>query len=819
MLLLFSVCLLLEGGGMSSSSEPPPPLASSSYMTNHYHHLQLEEALEQCPGGEDHVVKCGSVAVNEARDAAANNRTCGVRSTVRLDAALGIFLGTGAFAALIATIFQAVRHYVYHDASNLDTAFDAGGKVSIGLTATTIVSQWTWTGTLLQSSTVASKFGISGPYWYAAGASIQIIIFAILSIMLKTKAPGAKTFLQVMKARYGKTTHIVFCMFAFFTNLIVTLSLLLGGVAVLTSLVDGLSPELACMILALVIGCYTLIGGLGATFYVSYFNTTLIFILILILVAEVFYNPYKNPDNPFGSSAALYDFLNCTRAPEERGNRQHSYATFYSQGGLMFGIVNIVGNFGAVFCDQAYWQSSVAAKPVQGVWGFISGGLTWFAIPFTLATTMGLAYLGLSSAQGGPLLTDTDIARGLSAPVVAQQLLGITGEFLMLLLVLMAVMSTGSAEVIAVASILVYDIYQSYIFPFRRPPTKPGCCILCEKPLRELGNKRERDGTICGCPSIVKCEGCKLDSITRHTTTHTAMKPANKCGVHGEYLTYQSQLSSYKNWCLVVITLLTIPLTLFGWAVDLNLSWTYLFTGVLISSAVVPIALSITWARPTGKCLVVATVGGTVVAIVAWLGSASRYEGGLAADSFVKNTGELVPMLVGNVVAICVGAVVSIVLTLWTTRSLTKEEAAGVWELTRDIDNPLHPWVEVYKEDLDLSVGDSYHDRPSMSVMMEKFRPAKLTAYIAAGLVALLFIIIWPASMLATEVLDVTSLGSGRGSAGPGPSWRRGSSSWCRWSRRCWPSGTRWGRTRGGGRAARAGRRRTTRALSRTGSG
>ena len=46
---------------------------------------------------------------------------------------------------------------MYHDADNLDTAFDAGGKVSIGLTATTIVSQWTWSATLLQSSTVASK--------------------------------------------------------------------------------------------------------------------------------------------------------------------------------------------------------------------------------------------------------------------------------------------------------------------------------------------------------------------------------------------------------------------------------------------------------------------------------------------------------------------------------------------------------------------------------------------------------------------------------------------------------------------------------------
>ena len=49
---------------------------------------------------------------------------------------------------------------------------------------------------------------------------------------------------------------------------------------------------------------------------------------------------------------------------------------------------------------------------VQGVWGFIFGGLTWFAIPFTLATTMGLAYLGLSSAQGFPMLSDQDVTKG-----------------------------------------------------------------------------------------------------------------------------------------------------------------------------------------------------------------------------------------------------------------------------------------------------------------------------------------------------------------------------------------------------------------------
>merc|ERR1719305_1084314 len=146
---------------------------------------------------------CSERVLASRRAAVANGKkvSVGVEPTVGLGAATTIVLGVGIFAVVIAQAFQMVRKHVYHDADNLDTAFDAGGKVSIGLTATTIVSQWTWSATLLQSSTVASKNGISGPYWYAGGATIQIIIFSILSIMLKTRAPGAKTFLQISSHR------------------------------------------------------------------------------------------------------------------------------------------------------------------------------------------------------------------------------------------------------------------------------------------------------------------------------------------------------------------------------------------------------------------------------------------------------------------------------------------------------------------------------------------------------------------------------------------------------------------------------------------
>lgn len=50
----------------------------------------------------------------------------------------------------------------------------AGRSVKSGLVAAAVVSSWTWAATLLQSSAVAYKYGVSGPFYYASGmASIM----------------------------------------------------------------------------------------------------------------------------------------------------------------------------------------------------------------------------------------------------------------------------------------------------------------------------------------------------------------------------------------------------------------------------------------------------------------------------------------------------------------------------------------------------------------------------------------------------------------------------------------------------------------------
>ena len=141
----------------------------------------------------------------------------------------------------------------------------------------------------------------------------------------------------------------------------------------------------------------------------SYFNCLVIFGLIVVFMVEIFYNPFNNEKNPFGSASSIYEFVSCWEGPEDNYGR--SWLSFYSSGGLVFGLVNIVGNFGAVFADQSYWQTAVATKPAKAVVGFLAGGLTWFAVPFGLATTMSLAYHGLSSSQGSDILTKAEISR------------------------------------------------------------------------------------------------------------------------------------------------------------------------------------------------------------------------------------------------------------------------------------------------------------------------------------------------------------------------------------------------------------------------
>ncbi|CAN6486959.1 unnamed protein product [Victoria cruziana] len=381
-----------------------------------------------------------------------------------------VILGFGAFFAVFTSFLVWLeRRYVgsRHTSEWFNTA---GRNVKTGLIASVIVSQWTWAATILQSSNVAWEYGVSGPFWYASGATIQVLLFGVMAIEVKRKAPHAHTVCEIVRARWGTSAHIVFLAFCFLTNIIVTAMLLLGGSAVVNAL-TGVNIYAASFLIPLGVIVYTLAGGLKATFLASYIHSVIVHVVLVIFVFLVY-----TISSHLGSPKSIYDHILAVSSKSRicsepishsgqacgpvSGNYKGSYLTMLSSGGLVFGIINIVGNFGTVFVDNGYWVSAIAARPSSTHKGYLLGGLIWFAVPFSLATSLGLGALALDLP-----ITAAEAGHGLVPPATAVALMGKAGSVLLLTMLFMAVTSAGSAELIAVSSLCTYDIYRTYINP------------------------------------------------------------------------------------------------------------------------------------------------------------------------------------------------------------------------------------------------------------------------------------------------------------------------------------------------------------------
>jgi Na+/proline symporter len=184
-------------------------------------------------------------------------------------------------------------------------------------------------------------------------------------------APSSHTVAEIVNARWGRTAHLTFLFFCFCANIIVTSMLLLGGAATVEAL-TGMDYRLASFLIPWGIILYTASGGLQATFLASYLHTMIIFAVLISMVFLVYVKEY--------SSDIIYDFLKATVerdtafcedyffdatknetffAPGKyacgpvSGNKDGSFLTMLSSDGLMFGLINIVGNSFYYCCKYA----------------------------------------------------------------------------------------------------------------------------------------------------------------------------------------------------------------------------------------------------------------------------------------------------------------------------------------------------------------------------------------------------------------------------------------------------------------------------------
>jgi len=183
----------------------------------------------------------------------------------------------------------------------------------------------------------------------------------------------------------------------------------------------------ACFLLPVGVVLYTMVGGLKATFLTDFTHTFIILVIIIIFSFTV----YTTSDK-LGSPKAMFNLLlEAAKKHPVSGNAGGSYLTVRSHDGIIFFVINIVCNFGTVFCDAGYSQKAIAANGASPLSGYLVGGLSWFAIPGYALLRWVLRPLHLRRIPAfrtyPDRMSEPDISAGLVLPYAAITLLGTKG--------------------------------------------------------------------------------------------------------------------------------------------------------------------------------------------------------------------------------------------------------------------------------------------------------------------------------------------------------------------------------------------------------
>lgn len=345
--------------------------------------------------------------------------------------------------------------------------------------------------------------------------------------------------------------------------------------------------------------------------------------------------------------------------------------------------------------DNGYYNKAIAASPVHALPGYIAGGLSWFAIPWLCATTMGLAAVALETNAVFPTfpyrMDPADVTAGLVLPNAAVALLGSGGALATLLLIFMgtsntestrgsptnythlsaAVTSAMSAELIAVSSIWTYDIYKTYINP-------------------EASGKR---------------------------------------------LIYMSHAS-----CCIYALLMAAFSTGLHYA-GISMGYLYLLMGVIISGAVLPASLTLLWDSQSWAAATFSPPLALCCSLIAWLVTAKTQYGELS----VTATGSNNPMLAGNVVSLLAPVIFIPVLSF--VAKTPKYDWVSMKMIRKGDDSDLVAAADV---DVELVPGQISQSQREEEEEQKKLQRAAKIARTLTVCMTLALLVLWPMPLYGT---------------------------------------------------------------------
>ncbi|KAF7545222.1 hypothetical protein G7Z17_g9343 [Cylindrodendrum hubeiense] len=376
----------------------------------------------------------------------------------------GVLIGLGvAFCGVILGAVKIQKAYLSEDSGTSEMFMVANRSVGTGLTASAVFSSWMWINETVFSAAMCYKFGLAVPFWWATGLCFQIALMAALGVLAKIRVPYAHTSLEIIRMRYGNIGHVVFIVLNITNNVFGCASMILTGSQLIFG-ISGMHFVAATILIPIGVVLYTAVGGLKATFLTDYLHTTIALVLIIYFTFSVLTH------EAVGGLGGLYDKIIATAGDNIiEGNYKGSLLTMKSENAIIWGLILKFGNLALVVMDTAFWQKSFATEVKATVPGYNLAAVAIFGIPWGLGTVIGLTTRAIHNTAIFPTypgeFTLAQVNAGFVMPYTIKALIGDHGIVAFLVLLFMALTSTISSSMIAVSSILSFDVYKTYINP------------------------------------------------------------------------------------------------------------------------------------------------------------------------------------------------------------------------------------------------------------------------------------------------------------------------------------------------------------------
>jgi hypothetical protein len=156
----------------------------------------------------------------------------------------------------------------------------------------------------------------------------------------------------------------------------------------------------------------------------------------------------------------------------------------------------------------------------------------------------------------------------------------------------------------------------------------------------------------------------------------------------------------------------------------LSLGFVYLAMGILIGSAVIPIALTITWSKTTRAGAVAGALIGVMGSLLTWTSVAASEANGVID---ISSLGGAFPMLYGNVVAILLSGLICVVVSLAQNKKYD-------W-------NNLNTQMSIVESDMSDKMKEAIASRAQDEATLKKAYKFSLKG---GGILTIICVVIWP---------------------------------------------------------------------------